>query len=331
MKDFSRCTYRTQVTRLRKLAHNALVHYPFEIASVKLIAHWNNTTFDVLNRMGERFVLRIGRPGFQDLPQVLSEIFWLGRIDRETDLSVPGVAVSKQGEGVVKMGAEGVPEERLCVLFHRRRGHFYTRGLRPHHYEKAGRFMACLHQFSQSFVPPDSFTRKMWTVETALGCVQNVDQNAFRALLRPGDDAVYSAVRDWYSEVWHTLGLRREVYGPIHGDFHPGNILFMSDGVGAIDFDECGWGHYLHDVAVALMGIRKDERYADLRTAFLKGYRVVRDLPEVLDGALNGFTAGRLLGLAVWTAGVTDHPWNTRRAARVVADTMDELKAMINK
>lgn len=296
---------------------------------MKLITHWNNTTFDVCDSTGKRYVLRVGRPGFQDLVQVQAEMAWLALIDRETDICVPQVVMTESGERVIEVGAEGVPEARVCVLFQRRYGAFFERGLLPHYYENAGRLLAQLHLFAQSFVAPTNFVRKTWTVETALGCVSAVDQDAFDRLLRPKDEAIYRAVWDRYAEVWHTLGLQADNYGMIHGDFHPRNILFMPHGVGAIDFDECGWGHYLHDVAVAIMGVRQHKRFGALHDAFLNGYRELRELPEVLDGALNAFMAGRLLGLAVWTAGVTDHPWNRERAPRMVAETMDELECMI--
>ena len=305
------------------------MHYALGKVSVKLIAHWNNTTFDVCDEMGKRYVLRVGRPGFQDVLQVQSEMAWLAQIDRETDICVPQVIMTESGKSVIEVGAEGVPEARVCVLFQRRYGAFYEQGLLPHHYENAGRLLARLHVFAQSVVPPADFVRKTWTVETALGCVSAVDQDAFERLLRPKDETIYRMVWDRYVEVWHTLGLRAETYGVIHGDFHPRNILFMPQGVGAIDFDECGWGHYLHDVSVAMMGIRKHKQYGVLRDAFLNGYGEVRALPEILDGALNAFMAGRLLGLAVWTAGVRDHPWNREHAPRVVVETMDELACMI--
>ncbi|MGA1197362.1 MAG: phosphotransferase enzyme family protein [Candidatus Latescibacterota bacterium] len=329
MISFANSSYRTQVTRLRRLAQNALRQYALGKVSIRLIAHWNNTTFDVCDKWGERYVLRIGRPGFQDVLQVQSEVAWLARIEAETDICVPQVVRTISDQKVIEVGADAVPEARVCVLFKRRFGFFYDRGLLPPYYERAGRLLAQLHVFAQSFVAPKDFVRKTWTAETALGCVSAVDQDAFDRLLRPNDEAIYRAVWDRYVEVWHTLGLQADHYGVIHGDFHPRNILFIPNGVGAIDFDECGWGHYLHDVSVALMGIRKHKRYGVLHDAFLKGYCDVRVLPEVLDGALQAFMAGRMLGLAVWTAGVTDHPWNRNHAQRVVVETMDELERMI--
>ncbi|MDA0711494.1 MAG: phosphotransferase [bacterium] len=331
MHPFSCCSYSAQVARLRKLAYCALSRYAIQARSVRLIRHWNNTTFDVRDGQGRRYVLRISRPGFQDLSQVQSEMTWLAAIQEQTDLIVPDAVLTLTGEQVIEVATEGVPEARVCVVFHRKEGVFYGRGLRTAHYEAAGQLMARLHELSQVSASTAALHRKMWTVETAIGCVPAIDQNAFKALLRPTEERVYQKVWDRYAEVYHTLGLHTDVYGMIHGDFHPGNILFFPSGVGAIDFDECGWGHYLHDVAVALMGIRNRPDAMNLRCALLRGYCSVRELPEVLDGALNALIAGRLLGLAVWTAGVTDHPWNRAHAPRVVAETMDELRELIRQ
>lgn len=331
MISFAQCSYLAQVARLRKLAQNALAQFDVAVCSLTLIAHWNNTTFDVCDTKGQRYVLRIGRPGFQGYENVQSEVAWLDLIGQKTDLCVPEVVKSREGNGVVWAGGEGIEEDRVCVMFRRRRGVFYDAGLTPQHYEKAGVLMGQLHGFAQTSSVPDRFVRKRWTVATATGCVNAVDQSAFQKLLRVGDQAIYDAVWQWYEDVWHDLGQSCDVFGVIHGDFHPRNILFLPDGVGAIDFDECGWGHYLHDVAVTMMGIRKHKTYEALRASFLEGYTRVCTLPKGWERYLPAFEAGRLLGLAVWTAGVTDHPWNRSQAPKVVLETMDVLKEMLKK
>jgi len=40
--------------------------------------------------------------------------------------------------------------------------------------------------------------------------------------------------------------------GLIHADLHLGNALFWSDEVRVIDFDDCGFGYWLYDIAFAL-------------------------------------------------------------------------------
>jgi aminoglycoside phosphotransferase (APT) family kinase protein len=45
------------------------------------------------------------------------------------------------------------------------------------------------------------------------------------------------------------LGERREVFGPIHCDLNLSNLVFSRAGVGVLDFDLSGLGHYLLDLA----------------------------------------------------------------------------------
>jgi Ser/Thr protein kinase RdoA (MazF antagonist) len=48
------------------------------------------------------------------------------------------------------------------------------------------------------------------------------------------------------------LGASPDVFGLIHSDLHQENYLFHRGRVRAIDFDDCGWGHFVYDLAVTL-------------------------------------------------------------------------------
>lgn len=64
-------------------------------------------------------------------------------------------------------------------------------------------------------------------------------------------------------------------FGLIHADFHSGNYLLDGAEVHIIDFDRCGFGFYLFDLALALMELR-----AEQRLVFLQGYENVCPLPS---------------------------------------------------
>lgn len=66
----------------------------------------------------------------------------------------------------------------------------------------------------------------------------------------------------------------------IHGDIHQWNDLFHRGEVGIIDFEACGWGYYVCDLATTLyhLGVRAD--LPILRDALLDGYARVRALPD---------------------------------------------------
>ena len=52
------------------------------------------------------------------------------------------------------------------------------------------------------------------------------------------------------------LGQGPNVFGLIHADAHLDNVLFDGQQARLIDFDDCGFGYRIYDVAVALWELR---------------------------------------------------------------------------
>lgn len=325
MRPFALLSGPGQVRRLRPLALQALEAYGLAGAQLQPLKHWNNTTFAV--RAGaRRLVLRLNRPGFQDASAIRSELQWLQAL-ADAGLQVPEPVAAVDGRLVVTARAEGVPEPRDCALFTWLPGRFLDCQLGVGQLETVGRFAAQLH--SAPFSPPPGFTRKHWDLHTLLGGDPGIDQEGIEAHLGSGDRQVIAAVHTRLEAAFAALDRGPETWGLIHADLHPGNLLFQRDGVGAIDFDDCGWGCFLYDLAVTLSELRGRPAYAELRQALRRGYRQVRNLPAAHEYYLDTFIAGRLLGLAIWTAGVADHPENRNRAPQVVAATLDQLRIFV--
>lgn len=327
MRPFAQLTRGGQVRRLRGLARAALAAYDLGAARLWPLKHWNNTTFGVEGAAG-RFVLRINRPGFQDAAAIRSEMQWL-RALRAAGLEVPEPVPATEGELVVSRNEPGVPGPRDCTLFRWLPGRFLDAGLNGQALEQAGRLAAGLHTCARGFDSPPGFVRKRWDSHTLLGGDPGIDREGIRAFLAPGEEGVIEAVRARLEQAARELGEGQEVFGLIHADFHPGNLLFHRGAVAAIDFDECGWGWFLYDLAVMLSALRRRPGYAGLRRALLRGYRQARALPVGHERHLDTLVAARLLGLAIWIAGVADHPENRIQAPAAVAGTMRELKGFL--
>jgi Ser/Thr protein kinase RdoA (MazF antagonist) len=322
MRPFAQLSGPGQVRRLRRLALAALEEYGLAGAQLRPLKHWNNTTFAL--RSGQRrLVLRLNRPGFQDAHAIRSELQWLQAL-AAAGLRVPEPLAALDGRLVVSARAEGVPTARDCALFAWLRGSFLNRRLGVNHLGTLGRFAARLH--TTPFAPPPNFVRKHWDLHTLLGGDPGIDREGIKSHLRPGDGRVIAAVRARLEQSFGELGEGRETWGLIHADLHPDNLLFQGEKVGAIDFDDCGWGCFLYDLAVILSALRGRPAYGALRQALLQGYRQMRPLPAEHERHLDALMAGRLLGLAIWTAGVADHPENRLQAPQLVATTIDQLR-----
>jgi Ser/Thr protein kinase RdoA (MazF antagonist) len=79
----------------------------------------------------------------------------------------------------------------------------------------------------------------------------------------------------------------------IHADLHPGNMPWQQGRVGAIDFDDCGAGHYLFDLAVALVNWTDGGTDHGRYDAILTGYTRVHPLPGPCPQVLQVFMAAR--------------------------------------
>ena len=104
------------------------------------------------------------------------------------------------------------------------------------------------------------------------------------------------------------LGTGPGVFGLIHADLHQETYLVERGRVGAIDFDHCGWGHYLHDLTVTLSELRWRPDYDARRAELLRGYRAVRPLPEEHERLIEVFHGRPLLHVMLWFLEQRDHP-----------------------
>jgi Ser/Thr protein kinase RdoA (MazF antagonist) len=92
-------------------------------------------------------------------------------------------------------------------------------------------------------------------------------------------------------------------FGLIHADLHLGNALFWRGGVRVIDFDDCGFGYLLYDIAVALWELRYRNDYEDFRSALVGGYTQHRPLPPGGLAHLDDFIATREVTIGLWFTG----------------------------
>ena len=86
-------------------------------------------------------------------------------------------------------------------------------------------------------------------------------------------------------------------YGMIHSDLRTANLLKDGDTITVLDFDDCGMGFYMYDVAgaVALMEHRPDLQ--EIVDEILKGYEPVRKLSQADRDEIPTFIMMRRIGM----------------------------------
>lgn len=111
------------------------------------------------------------------------------------------------------------------------------------------------------------------------------------------DAAIVARTIEQIRAVFHELGKGKEVFGILHADLHQENYFFQHGTPRVIDFDDCGWGHYLFDFTVTLRELAHLPTYPLLREALLRGYRTTRPFPAQQEAYLETFFALRRIQL----------------------------------
>jgi Ser/Thr protein kinase RdoA (MazF antagonist) len=344
MKPFETLTSRDQLRRLRQLAVKALQAYEITEPHLTPLRHEDNTTFRIDTTTGERYVLRIHRPSRKTVAEVRSEMIWLAALRQETNLVVPQPVPTREGDLVTVMSVEGVPEPRMCVLLRWIPGRFVDGGLTPAHLERVGAFMAHLQLSAAQFRPPDGFVRgrldnlygKPPGISEALARqqVDNPDDEATAIRLvaevcSTEDGARVELLIKKIRAVQRAIGQGPDTFGLIHGDLHQENYLFHQGQVRAVDFDDCGYGYHLYDMAVTLVNINWRDNAAILRQGFLAGYRRVWPLSSEHEQYLQTFMDLRDLQIMIWAIEMRDHPAFRHRWRAEVKEVLDYIKKIV--
>jgi Ser/Thr protein kinase RdoA (MazF antagonist) len=324
---------RDQLTRLRRLARTALAGYGLGAATMRVLRHEHNTTFRIAarpfhHRADGDYVLRINRPGVHTSQTIAAEMAWLCALRTETGLSVPDPVRSSDGSLVTPAVAAGVPEPRVCVVLRWMDGSFLDARLMPRHLAAVGSLIAGLQDHAAGWIPPTGFVRPRVDALTNAGKVASIasrdasadgavipsagDVEQARALvgdlLTASDLVLFDEALVIARATTATLARIDDSSGLVHGDLHPENVLFLRDDARAIDFDDCGWGFWLYDAAVALWELEGRRRYPEYRTALLEAYARRRSLPPASDQHIAAFSVLRRLQILLWVLESRGHP-----------------------
>jgi Ser/Thr protein kinase RdoA (MazF antagonist) len=334
-------SHRQRVARILRVAGRALDAYPLVDRQLRLIADEENTTYrvDATAPDGrDRFLLRVHRPArhgrnIDSTTAISSELCWLTALRAGTDLLVPAPFRTIDGQLTTVAASSDLPEPRVCSVLRWMDGRVYTAAPRPVRLRRLGSVMAHLHNHADQWRVPPGFVRIRWDWETFFG--DTMVYGGINAAdvwdLLPGDlRRKFAEVASGMDRVMTHLGEGADDFGLIHADLHLGNALFWRDEVRIIDFDDCGFGYWLYDIAVSLWELRYRSDYEDFRSALIDGYTRYRPLPPGGLAHLDDFIATREVAFALWFTGTAQvNPVFHAELDQVQADTGRYLDTLL--
>ena len=313
MKPYDELTRLGQLRRIRQLAEAALEAYGLRGARLTFVQYTANIVYRVdvpgpapfengqSPYVPNRYLLRVLYTGQWEGAK--GEMTWLSALSHEAGLPVPRPVPTLEGELLTRITTPGLPEGRIVSLMRWIDGRRLTTGFRPGHFRAWGRMVARLHAFSAGWRPPEGFERPVWDWEGQLGgryfrcAVEELVASMPEHLQEP-----FQIVSQEARAVMEGLGRGPDAYGLIHADLYPENVLFKAGEAYPIDFEDCGFGYWLWDIAVALCLWPWTEEWRWRRDAFLEGYAQVRTLPESQLQHLDLFMATQYATMVLWAS-----------------------------
>ncbi|MEU0519978.1 phosphotransferase [Streptosporangium sp. NPDC006007] len=287
------------LARVHDAARAAVRIHGLPDAEVTLINVSENATYRVDDPAGGTCsILRVHRLGYHATPAILSELAWLEALRVEAGVRTPRVLPAPGGRRVLTVpGAQ----PRDCVMFE------FLPGTEPPPdrlmpgFERLGALTARMHRHARNWRRPAAFTRFHWDYDAALGAESRWGRWQDGAGVDSEAAVVLERLAEELRERLRRFGRGAGRYGLIHADLRLANLLVVGDEPpGVIDFDDCGFGWYLYDLAAAVSFIEHHPQVPEMIAAWVRGYRTVLGLPAEDEAEIWTFIMFRRLLLVAW-------------------------------
>lgn len=291
------------------LAKLALAEFGFDPVTVPLtfVKMRENTVFRADTPDGP-IALRLHRPGYRSQAEISAESEYIEMLAERgfpvvrlvPTLTAEFTAVVSDGKTEVVVDAQRwLEDSRQLGSTEAEDG---DSGLEAAHFRQMGSIAARMHRVAEELAGAQHFNRAPWDAEGLVGeqalwgdalTVTGLDDDAREQLLRTRSLMLHALAEFSYLPA---------VYGTIHADFTPENVLVSGEDLVVIDFDDFGDGWYLFDLATPLFFFQGHPEYAAFRSQLLEGYRSERPLSAAEERLLDLFLVARGYTYLGWAA-----------------------------
>lgn len=293
---------------LYAIARQSLPRWGLSPDAIELVSRSENTVFRLDMPDGQRYALRIHRPGYHTLPELESELLWTQALN-DAGIRVPVGVRTLDGPGYATISTPDGESSRAVGLVNWLEGELLSSVIEAEqdeptivgHFNQIGRVLAAMNNQASEWNPPAGFTRHAFDVPGYVGEAPFWGRFWDIPPLTAAQRAVLSQAREGIRETLSEYGKDRGTYSMIHADLHAHNILIDPSGaLQAFDFDDAGFGWHQYDLAVVLFGLEELPYFDAISNALVAGYRSIRPFNDEALSLLPLFLLIRWLVLISW-------------------------------
>ena len=221
-----------------------------------------------------RFTLRLYRAG-TSIDKIRSEVYWLKELWNTGRIRTLSPVRGRDAEMIQCISPNDLPP-RYAIVYNWISGEtLNTHSVAektPELIRNLGTMVGRMHLVSETLELPHWFTRPRYDIdwvtskiEAALG--SDMDASAEEL-------AKFSSLSSRFSQFVKEHGEGRDVFGLIHSDLEPHNIIVSGGQPCPIDVVEFGFGYYISDMLTVSRHLSEDEQ-----KIFFESYQEIRSLP----------------------------------------------------
>lgn len=278
----------------------------------------------------KKYVLRVNRPGYHSMTELTSELVWMKALKADTDIQMAGVFPGKNGALIQKLDFPAAADSYVCTLFSFVEGEG-IRGIDKErlvrYQEEIGSITAKLHNHAMSWNKENQLPRFTWDFEDLFGETSRWGQWENSKVLTPVQKEILAGAVQIGKQRLEAYGKAKDRYGLIHSDLNINNILVDGDCIKILDFDDCGYGWFLYDLATAVL--EYDDTLQEMIEAWVKGYERIRKLSEADRQEIATFVVLRKIVRIGWIASHADNDTVKRVTNRYYEETVRMAQAYV--
>jgi Ser/Thr protein kinase RdoA (MazF antagonist) len=304
------------------IAKAAFAQYDMAQGERYFLGHSGSVTF-CIKTQAEKVLLRIHQPisklqgDVWQRPQVIeSELLWLTALRHDTEIVVQEPVKNLQDRWLTQVLADETGEMFYCSLLHWIDGNNLNGERTPEQAYQLGLLLARLHQHSSQWQLPENFVRPAYDKNRLQAALSALYPAVLQELISAEDYKTFEVAACQVQGMIETLGQTQNVWGLIHADLHEGNYLLHNEEFRPIDFERCGFGYYLYDIASSLQYL-----LPTVRPSFFEGYQAIRKLPEHYLQITEGFFIMALIEvLSFHVNNPQEHKWISETVPYIVKE-----------
>lgn len=284
-----------------------LAEWAIQAESIELVSQSENSVFKVVSANKDVYALRVHREGYHSLAELNAEQAWTQALN-EFGVRTPHVYKTKDDDYYKPSYWQG--KKRYAGLIEWIEADSLATMIKVNQeptilYEKIaqiGELCGQMHTQALGWKPPVGFKRHRLDVDGFFGEAPCWGRFWEAPALTTAQCKLFTLARAKLRQLLDEYAQSDVAFSVIHADMHSNNLLVVDDELVVIDFDDTAYGWHLYDIATALTKYRGRNDFAQIKQAFMNGYRQYKGLRDVDMVFLPYFYLTRTLATIGWTS-----------------------------